>query len=118
MKRNPCLDVALQELGAAGVRDIERSYGSKHLQLRWQVNGHGMSMYSMAATPSDVRSAANVRAGIRRILKEDGMLVMAERRTPAPAPKPADRVTLLERRIVDLEQRLGAMEQIIKRLVP
>jgi hypothetical protein len=112
MKKNPCLDVALQELGAAGIRDIERSYGSKHVQVRWRANGHGMRMYSMAATPSDIRSTANVRAGIRRILREDGMLPIVEHKTPAP--RPPDRVTLLERDVVDLKQRLADLEEIIK----
>jgi hypothetical protein len=110
------LEAALKELSLAGIRDVTQSFGSKHLQLRWQVNGSGMRLYSMAGTPSDVRAAANVRSDIRKILREDGMLLPAERRTPAP--RPPDRITILERRIVDLEQRLGAMEQISKRPCP
>jgi hypothetical protein len=110
MKKNPCLDAALQELSAAGVRDVKQAYGGKHLQLRWPVNGSGVErMYSMPSTPSDVRSAANTRADIRRILREDGMLFTAERRPPAP--KMPDRATVLERRIVALEQRNAMLEQ-------
>jgi hypothetical protein len=37
--RNPCLEVALRELEAVGIRDVEQVRGGKHLQLRWQVNG-------------------------------------------------------------------------------
>ena len=33
MKRNECLDAALNELGAAGIRDVEKSFGGKHLQI-------------------------------------------------------------------------------------
>jgi hypothetical protein len=61
-------------------------------------------MYSMPLTPSDWRSPNNVRADIRRILREDGLLVTEERRTPPRPPAPTDRVTLLERRVAVLEQ--------------
>jgi hypothetical protein len=105
--RNDCLTAALQELDAAGVRDIARAYGGKHMQLRWQVNGTER-MYVLPMTPSDIRAAANTRADIRRILREDGLLI-TERRPPAP--KTPDRITLLERRIVALEQRLAVLEQ-------
>lgn len=106
--KNECLAAALQELSLAGVRDVERAYGGKHLQLRWRVNGTER-MYSLPATPSDVRSAANTRAQIRRILREDGMLITAERRPPAT--KTPDRITLLDRRLAALEQRLAVLEQ-------
>jgi hypothetical protein len=68
-------------------------------------------MYVLPSTPSDFRSAANVRADIRRILKADGMLT-TERRPPPP--KTPDRVTLLERRVAAQEQRLAVLEQILK----
>ncbi len=73
--KNPCLEAALRELDAAGIRDVERSYAGKHLQLRWRINGYQQRMYSMPLTPSDVRSAANVRAEIRRMLRNDGILL-------------------------------------------
>jgi hypothetical protein len=107
--KNECLDVALRELDAAGVRDVARSYGSKHLQIRWQVNGSAR-MYSLAITPSDVRSVANTRSQIRKILREDGMLPTMERKPPAPK-QPADRATILERRMVILEQQLAALSK-------
>ena len=110
--KNPCLTAALEELSAAGIRDITQSYGGKHLQLRWKVNGVGERMYVLPATPSDFRSAANTRGAIRRLLRADGMLTTAERRPPAP--KAPDRVTLLERRVVALEQRLAVLEQRLR----
>jgi hypothetical protein len=118
MMRNECLSAALQELSAAGIRDVKQAYGGKHLQLRWEaVNGAGQRMYSLPLTPSDIRSAANTRADVRRILREDGMLMTAEPRTPAP--KPPDRVTLLQRQVTDMQQRLSALEQqIIKERMP
>jgi hypothetical protein len=104
--KNPCLTAALGVLEECGVRDVEQAHGGKHLQLRWRVNGHDMRIYSMPGTPSDVRSPRNVRADIRRLLREDGVLVTQERAASPPARKP-DRVTLLERRVAALEQALA-----------
>ena len=105
--KNECLAAALQELSAAGVRDVDRAYGGKHLQLRWRVNGTER-MYSLPITPSDFRSAANTRAQIRRILREDGMLLMAERKPPERMPS----------RIERLERRVGVLETELKLLRP
>jgi hypothetical protein len=106
---NPCLQVALHELSLAGVRDVERAYGSKHLQLRWRINGI-TRVCTLPITPSDVRSPNNTRAQVRQLLKEDGLLP-TERKPPAPRPE--SRVVLLERRVAALEQRLALLEQII-----
>ncbi len=106
--KNPCLQAALNELSAAGVRDVQRSYGSKHLQLRWRGTNGGTRMFSLPITPSDVRGPANTRAQVRQILKEDGLL-SSERK--APPPKPESQIVLLERRVAMLEQRLAALEQ-------
>jgi hypothetical protein len=110
--RNPCLEVALRELDAAGIRDVEQVRGSKHLQLRWQVNGHGLRVYSVPGTPGDWRSSHNVRADIRRLLREDGVLAAPERAEPPPsppAPKP-DRLAELERRVEALEEFVRTMQ--------
>jgi hypothetical protein len=99
--RNPCLDVAKQELAAAGIRDVTHSFGGKHLQIRWRGNT-AERMYVLPLTPSDWRSSKNVRADIRRLLSEDGLL---------PAPKPPDRVTLLKQHIATTEQQLTNLKQ-------
>jgi hypothetical protein len=105
--RNDCLEAALRELAAAGIRDVEQAHGGKHIQLRWSVNGHGLRVYSLPATPSDIRSSHNTRAGIRRILRADGMLATPERKPPA---KPVDRVTALEQRVAALEQTVRELK--------
>jgi len=111
--KNDCLEAALAELAAAGIRDVAQSRGGKHIQLRWSVNGHGLRVYSLPATPSDVRSSHNTRAGIRRLLREDGVITAAERKPPA-TPKPKlDRITVLERRIAVLEQRPRILQCLI-----
>jgi hypothetical protein len=101
--KNDCLDAALRELRAAGIRGIERSYGGKHIQLRWQRDGHPLRLYTLPATPSDWRSPHNVRADIRRILREDGLLVPAEPSTPTRIPSRLER---LEQRVAHLERKL------------
>ena len=121
--RNPCLEIALRELEAVGIRDVEQVRGGKHWQLRWQVNGRGLRVYSLPGTPSDWRSSHNVRAEVRRMLQEDGLLVTTERPEPAPpsaAPR-IDRVTELERQVAaqrallaELKRRVAASEEFIR----
>jgi hypothetical protein len=72
MRRNQCLDVALAELEAAGIRDYQLAHGSKHLQLRWSVGGRSMRMLTIPFSPGDWRS----RSDIRKLLRLDGMLDM------------------------------------------
>jgi hypothetical protein len=104
--RNPCLEAALRELEAAGVRDVEQVRGAKHLQLRWRVDGHGLRVYSVPGSPSDWRSSHNVRADIRRMLREDGLLTTPERPEPTspPPPQKLDRIAALEQRVATLEE--------------
>ena len=102
--RNPCLDAALRELDAAGIRDVEQAFGSKHPQLRWRVNGGALRIYSLPGTPSDWRSEHNTRAEIRRMLREDGVITVPERLPkPTPARRKLDRIAELERRVTALE---------------
>jgi hypothetical protein len=72
--RNPCLDAALAELEAVGIRDFQLARGGKHLQLRWSVNGHPTRMLVVPVTPSDWRSDRNTRRDIRALLRLDGLL--------------------------------------------
>jgi hypothetical protein len=107
--KNDCLTVALEELSAAGIRDVVRAHGAKHWQLRWRGANGVERVYTIPCTPGDVRSVANARAAIRRILRDDGMLA-AERKPTAP-PKQPDRITLLERRLADVERYLAVLKQ-------
>ena len=69
---NPCLDVALDELKSAGITPVVE-HGGKHLQIVWPT-GSGQRKYITAASPSDRRAPLNVRADIRRMLREDGFI--------------------------------------------
>ena len=111
--RNPCLEIALRELEAVGIRDVEQVRGGKHWQLRWQVNEHGMRVYTIPGTPGDWRSPHNVRAEIRRMLREDGLLVTTERPEPAP-PSAAPKID----RVAELERRVAALEELVQSLPP
>jgi hypothetical protein len=102
--RNSCLEIALRELEAVGIRDVEQIRGGKHLQLRWHVNGRGLRICTVPVTPSDWRSSHNTRSEIRRMLREDGLLTVPERSEPPPPPAPKpDRLAELERRVQALE---------------
>jgi hypothetical protein len=82
MLTNDGLSVAMRELALAGVKDIQRNFNHKHILLEWRAENGTTRRYWLAKTPSDHRAAANVRAAIRRMLTEDGVLV-------APEKKPA-----------------------------
>jgi hypothetical protein len=108
--RNPCLEIALAELESAGIRGIERTYGGKHQQLRWRVNGGALRIYAIPGTPSDVRSPLNVRADIRRLLRADGVAVGPEKTESSPLqPRKPDRVTELEQRVAALERAIAQL---------
>jgi hypothetical protein len=78
--------------------------GGKHVQIR-RVNACGVArMFTAPSTPSDYRSVDNCRAGVRRILREDGMRPAAESKPP---PRQLSRIELLERRVAELERRLS-----------
>ena len=106
--KNPCLDAALDELAKAGIRDVTRSYGGKHIQVRWHVNGHAPRFVSVSKTPSDFRSPENTRRDVRQLLREDGVITDPQR--SAPPPKAPDRVTLLERRMRTLELEIEKLK--------
>ena len=115
--KNPCLEAALRELESAGVRDVEQACGGKRLQLRWRVNGGALRLYTLPATPGDHRASANTRAGVRRMLREDGVLAEPAKRDVAAAARPpsqlelqAQRIAALERHIAELERRLATLE--------
>jgi hypothetical protein len=108
--KNPCLEAALQELDAAGIRDVKRAYGGKHLQLRWQVNGE-RRMISMPATPSDLRSAANTRAQIRQKLRADRLLVEpSSRPEKIRPPSVQEQLRQLGVEIWNLRERIVKLE--------
>jgi hypothetical protein len=111
--KNPCLVAALQQLEAAGVRNVETVHGSKHPQLRWRVNGNPLRVLSIPGSSSDWRGERNTRADVRRLLRMDGVELSAPNNKPTGAPRPQapDRVAVLERRVEKLErtlQELGA----------
>jgi hypothetical protein len=110
--RNPCLTVALEELAKAGIRRPEIASG-KHLQVRWTMpNGQQrMCIVSHTAAGGDRHAIENARRAVRQILRADNMLETPGPRTP-PARQPS-RIELLERRLAEVERRLGIGNQEI-----
>jgi hypothetical protein len=72
--RNACLDAALAELDAVGIRDYQLARGSKHLQVRWTTASGVLRILTIPGTPSDWRSPANTRRDMRRLLRADGLI--------------------------------------------
>ena len=110
--RSPCVDTALRELEAVGIRDVEVARGAKHPQLRFRVNGGPLHVFAVSGTPSDWRSVENTKHELRRLLRELGVLVEPERPgpSPRPAPKP-DRFTVLEQRVQALEDLVRTIQE-------
>ena len=104
----------MRELEAVGIRDVEQIHGGKHWQLRWRVNGHGLRIYNVPCSPSDWRSPHNARAQVRRLLREDGILVAPER--PASTPKPPSSAPKPDR-IAELERRVQVLEDLVRTIL-
>ena len=72
---NPCLEAVVHELRAAGIRDFRvLRRGRRHLQVRWSGNGT-TRMVVVSATPSGPRAAWAARGDVRRLLRQDGMIL-------------------------------------------
>jgi Rha family phage regulatory protein len=72
--KNPCVEAAMVELTACGITPLVRHTG-KHVALVWS-RGDGVERtFVTSATPSDFRAPLNSRTEIRRMLREDGLIV-------------------------------------------
>ena len=104
--KNTCLNAAPDELSDAGIRDVSHANGAKHRQISWRSPNGATRFYTVSSgAPSDHRAVANTRSDIRKLLREDGMLVDRE---PAK-PRPLDRVGRLEQRLAALEPEVMAL---------
>jgi hypothetical protein len=102
--RNPCIEAAVAELGAVGIRDYVVARGGKHWQLRWTFNGQPR-MLTVPCTASDWRSPHNTRSDLRKLLRLDGLLATnnnGQPHTRAPTAEQQD----WRRQIEDLACRL------------
>jgi hypothetical protein len=106
---NSCLRAAIDELAKHGVRDPVIANGGKHPQVRWTTPQGQLRVFAVPSTPSDWRSAENVRRDIRRVLRTDGMLEVPQPRTLPP--RQPSRIELLEQRLAEIERRLGIRNQ-------
>jgi hypothetical protein len=109
MAANPGRDVVVAELHRAGVRDHMLVNGGKHQQVHWRVNGSEPRHITIPTSPSDRRWEQNLKHEVRKILREDGLLVGS---VPAEKlhPKPPDRLSRLEQAVRSLEQRIANLE--------
>jgi hypothetical protein len=105
---NPCIEICKSELARLGIRDVMVARGGKHPQLQFKINGGPVHVFAVPSTPSDHRAPANVRTSLRRYLAEAGvdLNLSAESKQPERTPS---RLELLERRVAELERRLGSI---------
>ena len=71
-RRNEQLEVVLAELRATGIEPEVRL--RVHTQVRWCTHDGQQRMYVVASTAGGGRGVANARAGVRRMLRQDGVL--------------------------------------------
>jgi hypothetical protein len=83
----------------------------QHNQLRWPGPKRRERMLVVPVSPSGHRAPDNMRAVVRRMLREDGMLPTAAEAEFEADKKPIDRMAFLEKRLSAIEHRLGALEQ-------
>ena len=79
--------------------------GAKHPQLRGTTPRGELRVFAVPETPSDWRSAENVRHDPRKILRSDAMLATPKPRS-ARVKQPSP-IEVIERRLAEVERRLG-----------
>jgi hypothetical protein len=104
--RNACLDAALAELDAVGIRDYQLARGSKHLQIRWTTASGALRILTIPGTPSDWRSPANTRRDMRRLLRADGLIEIRPNGVRATELDP----DLWRRQLEDLIRQLNRVQ--------
>lgn len=72
MAKDTCITAVTAELEAVGL-DYQVERGKNHPKIRFQANGRSYT-YVVPGSASDHRSMMNCRSGIRRMLRELGLL--------------------------------------------
>jgi hypothetical protein len=125
---NACLQAAVAELEAVGIRDYQLARGGKHLQLRWSINGHPQRMLALPSTPSDWRSSRNTRRDVRALLRLDGVLDMPKpenintrgppnnwQRQLTALARMLNRVNVLDELVVERDEIVAALRRLADR---
>jgi hypothetical protein len=71
LRRSDTAAAVMDVLEAAGIDDYRAEIGGKHVKIRWWQGGRKMTICT-SLTPSDHRSALNVRAHTKRMLRSTG----------------------------------------------
>jgi hypothetical protein len=111
--KNECVNAALAELEKVGIRNVEIARGSKHPQLRFQINGIPR-IFGVSGTPSDWRTPANTARDVRKLLRQHGITTAPDPRPAAPPPRQLSRVELLEQRVAALERAVFSNNTPVK----
>ena len=74
-RRNAAVEIINDLLAQAGIKpEKPRITGGTHIQIRWVANGN-KRMYHTGYSPSDWRIQRRVEADVRRMLREDGIII-------------------------------------------
>ena len=121
MAKENLLEHALETLDSVGISGKQRVvwHGTKHDRISWYYNGQKRS-FTVPISPSDHRSSLNNKAQLRRLLRQDGLLVRKKSVAEKPHPiqekgrgvsKDIDRrLKAIEDGLVELNKRIKAAE--------
>lgn len=74
MRRSATSDEIIKILKAAGIDYTRTPTGSGHVRFRWTINGKPRT-YVTPASRTDWHAPLNARRDVRRILRQDGIVV-------------------------------------------
>lgn len=83
------LAIVVTELKAVGIKPTQRTTGSGHVEIAWQVDGKLPRRVIVPASGSDWRGRLNARATVRRMLEADNVTLkeVVERRPKSALAK-------------------------------
>lgn len=112
---NDHLKMAVRELTNVGIKpEIEKTNGG-HTVILWEVGGRSQRIVT-SSTPSDHRAGLNVRARVRRLLRDAGVYDRTEQTALEKAlsvPVPLQPAEPLLDRVAHLEEDVGALLDLV-----
>jgi hypothetical protein len=117
--KNECLDAAIRELNEVGIKPKIHN-DRRHIFLEWLRPDGRRRQYSVPMTPGDRRAWLNVRAEVRRYIREDGSdVAWAQRSQLTKAlelPQPPIVMETPDVRIKMLEDDIGILLDMVTEL--
>lgn len=112
MVRNDVIETVIKELKVHGIKaDVEPT--SRHIAVRWCVEGKEPRSFITSSTPGDWRARLNARATVRQYLRADNVRIKeaATRKTSL-----AEKVVLPAKQVETIPEQVSAMRAEISDL--